>query len=275
MSMTYNKDEPKPVAKPVPDIPDSVFAQFSMKGKVAIVTGAGAGLGLAAVEALAEAGANIALWYNSNEETIATAKSVAEKYNVKTKAYKIQVQNQDQVKKGVEDVVKDFDGRLDIMIANAGAAKSEGILEQSDEDWKRQVDINYYGVVYCARAAGHHFKKQGSGNFIITSSISAHIVNVPIDQPCYNSTKAAVTMLGKCLAREWREFARVNIISPGYFKTNLGASDRAQSEAYRMSVMGRQGDVKEIKGLFLYLSSNASTYVTGSDFIIDGGYTLP
>ena len=82
-------------------------------------------------------------------------------------------------------------------------------------------------------------------------------------------------MLGKCLAREWREFARVNIISPGYFKTSLGASPRAESEAYRMSVMGRQGHVNEIKGLFLYLSSNASTYVTGSDFIIDGGYTLP
>lgn len=119
------------------------------------------------------------------------------------------------------------------------------------------------------------FKRQDSGNLIITSSISGHIVNVPIDQPAYNSTKAAVTMMGKCLAREWRQFARVNMVSPGYFKTDLGASPRAEAEAYRMSVMGRQGDVKEIKALYLYLASNASTYVTGSDFIIDGGYTLP
>lgn len=273
--MTYNENEAKPVAKPFPDIPDSVFEQFSMKGKVAIVTGAGSGLGLSAVESIAEAGGNIALWYNSNEETINIAKKISEKYNVKTKAYKVKVENQEEVNVGVEEVLRDFDGRVDVMIANAGAAKSQGILEQSMEDWKRQVDINYYGVVFCAKAAGLQFKKQGFGNLIITSSISAHIVNVPIDQPCYNSTKAAVTMLGKCLAREWREFARVNIISPGYFKTNLGASDKAQSEAYRMSVMGRQGHVKEIKGLFLYLSSNASTYVTGSDFIIDGGYTLP
>ena len=164
MSMTYDENEPKPVAKPFPNIPESVFEQFSMTGKVAIVTGAGAGLGLAAVESLAEAGANIALWYNSYEETIETAKKVAEKYNVQTKAYKVQVQNQEEVNKAVEEVLKDFNGKLDVMIANAGAAKSQGILEQSMEDWKRQVDINYYGVVYCAKAAGIQFKKQGSGN---------------------------------------------------------------------------------------------------------------
>ena len=131
------------------------------------------------------------------------------------------------------------------------------------------------GVFFCAKYAGAVFKRQGFGNLIITSSISAHIVNVPTDQPAYNSTKAAVTMMAKCLAREWREFARVNIVSPGYFKTNLGASEKAESEAYRMSVLGRQGHTREIKGLYLYLASDASTYVTGSDFIIDGGYTLP
>ena len=82
------------------------------------------------------------------------------------------------------------------------------------------------GVFYCAKYAGAVFKRQGFGNLIITSSISAHIVNVPIDQPVYNATKAAVTHLGKSLAREWREFARVNIVSPGFFDTKLGAAPR-------------------------------------------------
>lgn len=119
------------------------------------------------------------------------------------------------------------------------------------------------------------FKRQGAGNLIITSSMSAHIVNVPTDQPVYNATKAFVTHFGKSLAREWREFARVNIVSPGFFDTKMGASPEIVNEAYRMSSLGRQGHVKEAKGLYLYLASDASTYMTGSDLLIDGGYVLP
>lgn len=131
------------------------------------------------------------------------------------------------------------------------------------------------GVVHCAKYAGEVFKKQGTGNLIITSSMSAHIVNVPVDQPVYNGTKAFVTHFGKSLAREWRDFARVNIVSPGFFDTKMGASDLCLQEAYRMAALGRQGHVKEIKGLYLYLASDASSYMTGSDVLIDGGYVLP
>jgi NAD(P)-dependent dehydrogenase (short-subunit alcohol dehydrogenase family) len=130
-------------------------------------------------------------------------------------------------------------------------------------------------VVYCGKYAGEVFKRQGFGNLIITSSMSAHIVNVPVDQPIYNATKAFVNHFGKSLAREWRDFARVNIVSPGFFDTKMGAGEAALNEAYRMAVLGRQGHTKEIKGLYLYLGSDASTYTTGSDHIIDGGYVLP
>lgn len=109
-------------------------------------------------------------------------------------------------------------------------------------------------------------------------------------------TKAAITHLGKSLAREWREFARVNIVSPvsieirylfrakpcpdtmaiqGFFDTKMGAAERVRNEAYRMTPQGRQGHTKEIKGLYLYLASDASSYQTGSDIVIDGGYILP
>lgn len=105
--------------------------------------------------------------------------------------------------------------------------------------------------------------------------MSAQIVNVPTDQPVYNATKAFVTHFGKSIAREWRDFARVNIVSPGFFETKMGASPETVNEAYRMAVLGRQGNVKEIKGLYVYLASDASTYMTGSDILIDGGYVLP
>lgn len=105
--------------------------------------------------------------------------------------------------------------------------------------------------------------------------MSAHIVNIPVDQPVYNASKAFVTHFGKSLAREWRDFARVNIVSPGFFDTKMGAGPAVANEAYRMACLGRQGHVKEIKGLYLYLASDASTFTTGSDMIIDGGYTLP
>jgi len=134
---------------------------------------------------------------------------------------------------------------------------------------------NVDGMVYCAKYAGEVFRTQGTGNLILTSSISAHIVNVPVDQPIYNGTKAFVSHLGKSLAREWREFARVNIVSPGFFDTKMGAGPQVINEGLRMIPLGRQGNVKEIKGLYLYLASGASSYVTGSDVLIDGGYVLP
>ncbi|KAL9070086.1 MAG: hypothetical protein Q9157_005941 [Trypethelium eluteriae] len=240
-------------ARPTPSIPDNVLEQFSMKGKVVVVNGSSEGIGFAVASAMAEAGGDVALWYNSNNAAVAKSTQLAEKHNVKAKAYQVEVSDPAKVQQAISDVVRDF-GKLDVFIANAG-----------------MVD----GVVYCAKYAGEVFKRQGSGNLIITSSISAHIVNVPLDQPVYNATKAAVTQFGKCLAREWRDFARVNIVSPGFFVTKMGAEPRVISEAHRMAVLGRQGDVKEIKGLFLYLASDASSYQTGSDVLIDGGYTLP
>jgi len=221
-------------AKPVPDTPENVLEQLSMKGKVVAINGASDGIGWAVAEAIAEAGGNVALWYNTNDAAISKGQALAKKHSIEARAYRVEVSDHTAVEKAVEQVVQDF-GRLDVFVANAGMGNSKALTEQSIEEYRKLMSVNgrasrihrrnetllltiihaVDGVVYCAKYAGQVFKRQGFGNLIITSSISAHIVNVPVDQPIYNSTKAAVGHLGKSLAREWREFARVNVsISP-------------------------------------------------------------
>ncbi|KAK7740499.1 hypothetical protein SLS53_005342 [Cytospora paraplurivora] len=274
MSMTIEEAAVPREPKPVPNIPTSVFEQFKMTGRVAVVTGAAEGIGFAVAEAFAEAGANVALWYNSNDAAIKKGEALAKQFGVQARAYKVDVSDSEAVRTTVEAVVRDF-GKLDAFVANAGMAISKPITEQTVEEYKKQYSVNVDGVFYSAKYAGEVFKKQGFGNLIITSSISALIVNVPVDQPVYNSTKAAVLQLGKSLAREWRDFARVNVVCPGFFDTKMGASPKVINEGLRMTPLGRQGDPKEIKALYLYLASDASTYMTGSEIVIDGGYTLP
>lgn len=260
--------------RPFPTGPSNVLSQLSLAGKVIIITGAADGIGASVAEAMAEAGGSVALWYNSNPAAISKAESLSAEHSVKCKAYKCDVTDYAAVEATVAQVEADF-GRLDVFIANAGMPISKPILEMSMEEYHLLNRVNVDGVYHCARAAGFVFKKQGSGNLIITSSMSARIVNVPVDQPVYNAGKAYVTHLGKSLALEWRDFARVNVVSPGFFDTKMGAGDAARMEAYRMAVLGRQGHVREIKGLYLYLASEASSFQTGSDTLIDGGYCLP
>ncbi|KXJ90284.1 short-chain dehydrogenase [Microdochium bolleyi] len=260
--------------RPFPSTPTNVLEQFRLRGRVAVVTGAAEGLGGAAAEAYAEAGADVALLFNTNGAAVARAEALAKEHGIKVQAYKVDVSDAEAVRTTIAQVAKDF-GRIDIFVANAGMSISKPILEQTLDEYKKQLSVNVDGVVYCAKYVGEIFKSQSQGgNLIITASISGHIVNVPVDQPVYNGTKAFVTQFGKSLAREWRDFARVNIVSPGFFDTKMGAGPSALNEAYRLAVLGRQGHVKEIKGLFLYLGSDASTYTTGSDIIIDGGYVL-
>ncbi|GKZ73809.1 hypothetical protein AnigIFM50267_010748 [Aspergillus niger] len=276
--MSMNVAECAPIRegfpRPFPNTPTNVLAQMRLSGKVVVITGAADGIGYAVAEAMAEANADIAMWYNSNDAAVGKAQGLASTHGIRATAYKVDVSDADAVQQAIADVAKDF-GKIDVFIANAGMAISKPLLEQTLEEYRKQMSVNVDGVLYCAKYVGEVFKQQGFGNLIITSSMSGHIVNVPVDQSVYNGSKAFVTHLGKSLAREWREFARVNIVSPGFFDTKMGASPQTVNEAYRMAPLGRQGHVKEIKGLYLYLASDASTYMTGSDVLIDGGYVLP
>ncbi|EXJ69771.1 uncharacterized protein A1O5_06842 [Cladophialophora psammophila CBS 110553] len=275
MSMTIEECMATRPGRPVPEIPSNVMDQFSMKGKVCVITGASRGIGYAVAEAFAEAGAHIVMVFSSENPAMdQKAAALAERCGVNVVTRRCDVGHATKVESLISDICTEF-GRIDVFVANAGICIPGSILEQTLEEYHAQMNVNVHGVFYCAKYVGTVFKKQGNGNLIITSSISGRVVTVPVDHTTYNATKAAVTHLGKSLAREWREFCRVNIVSPGWIDTDMSSDQAGINEARRMAVMGRQGHVKELKAIYLYLASDASSFVTGADFTIDGGYTLP
>ncbi|KAK8113866.1 uncharacterized protein PG998_001644 [Apiospora kogelbergensis] len=251
---------------------------FSLKGKVVVVTGASGprGMGIEAARGCAEMGADIAITYASRKEGAdKNVEELTRDYGVKVKAYKCNVSDYASCEQLVKDVQNDFGGRIDAFIANAGATANSGVIDGSKEDWDHVIQVDLNGTAYCAKAVGPVFKKQGSGSFIITASMSGHIANYPQEQTSYNVAKAGCIHMARSLANEWRDFARVNSISPGYIDTGLSDFVDKDTQNLWMSMipMGRNGDAKELKGAYVYLASDASTYTTGADLVIDGGYT--
>lgn len=276
---------------------DRVFPLFSLKGKTAIVSGASAGnIGLGIAQALAEAGANVAIWYNRRkEEAEQSAAEIEKEYGVKCQAYQVNVTSYDAVSEAVDTIVRAFNGRLDVFVANSGVAWTKGSMLDGPLDmYTDVVKTNLDGTYFSARAAGLHFRRQKqegtdlvggkpldppftTGSFIATASMSGHIVNVPQLQASYNASKAAVIHLCKSLAVEWTGFARANSVSPGYIITSISEfCDEDTKRAWKDKIpMGREGEVNELKGAYLYLASDASSYTTGADINVDGGYCAP
>lgn len=266
-----------PLPRPGPKLADNVLDLFSLKGKVASVTGSSTGIGHVVAEAFAQAGADVCIWYNRHNAE-ATAEALAKKYNIKCKAYKVNIVDPDAVEAAIRQQHKDF-GHIDVFVANAGVPWTAGPLIDAEghKDWEKVVNIDLNGVYYCAKAIGKIFREQGHGSMVFTSSMSGHIVNYPQMQACYNAIKAAVRHLGKSLAVEWSAFARVNSISPGYIGTEISDFLPRETRARWWSVipLGREALPRELVGAYLFLASDASTYVTGADISVDGGYTCP
>ncbi|KKF94775.1 Sorbose reductase SOU1 [Ceratocystis platani] len=258
-----------------------VLPLFSLKGKTAIVTGSAAGIGLGVVEAFAEAGANVAIWYNSNKKAEQVAATVAQEYGVKylsvswtRTAYQVDVSDNAAVDAAVDQCVQDFGGRLDIMVANSGIPYTQGaMLDGSVEEalhFRRQKKEG-------TTTDGKPLENFTYGSFIVTASIAARIVTIPQLLAPYSASKAAVVQLCKSLAVEWAGFARANSICPGYIITEiLEFCSLDTRNAWKDKIpMGRKGRVSELKGAYLYLASDASSYTTGCDMVVDGGYCLP
>ncbi|KAI2634037.1 oxidoreductase [Xylaria nigripes] len=265
-----------PLYKP-PNADSPVLSQFSLKGKIAAVTGGARGIGVEIVRGLAEAGADVALMYTSSKDAHETAAKIAQDTGSRVSAFQCDVSNRDNTKTVINHIAKNFgNGQLDIVVANAGVCADIPSLDYTEETWRQNNAVNLDGVMWTAQAAGNIFKRQGRGNLIITSSVSATLVNVPQRQAAYNASKAGVVQLAKCLAVEWADFARVNCISPGFIMTDMITTQPSERTEKWLSMIpgGRIADAAELKGAYVFLASDACCYMTGADIIIDGGYTL-
>ncbi|KAG0648003.1 NADP-dependent mannitol dehydrogenase [Hyphodiscus hymeniophilus] len=204
------------------------------------------------------------------------AQKIAAENNVQCRAYKANVTDAAQIESVLQQVVKDF-GHFDILIANAGIAAHYAAEDCTPDEFSHMMNVNLNGAYYSAQAAARIFKEQGHGNIVFTASVSAILVNVPEKQAAYNASKAGLVQLAKSLAVEWVDFCRVNCISPGFIETEmLGMHSEETRAIWRQMVPARRNcEPYELKGAYVFCASNASSYMTGANLVIDGGYSLP
>lgn len=248
---------------------------FSLKGKVAVVTGGFRGIGKSVAMSLADAGADIVLWDLIDATEVAA--EISKEYGVKATAFVCDVTDQQMV---ADTVAKSGAamGTLDILFNNAGIGPHTPALEITPDMWKKVMDVNVNGVFYVASEFAKYLIANNKGGSIInTASMSGLIVNVPQSHAHYNSSKAAVIQMTKSLAIEWASKGiRVNSISPGYIATDMIKEVRQDwKDAWVSKIpFGRMGKPEELGGAVIYLASDASTYTSGSNIVIDGCYTV-
>ena len=254
-----------------------IIESMRLDGKKGFVTGAARGIGKCTATAFAQAGADVAIVDMDYETAVVTAKEIAEATGRKVIALKCDVTNEAQVQEMVDEVVKQLGG-LDFCHANAGICINAPAEEMTYDQWLKIISVNLNSVFLTDTIAGKYMLANGGGSIINTASMSGHIVNVPQPQCAYNASKAGVMQLTKSLAVEWaKKGVRVNSISPGYIGTELiMAAEHLKPLIEKwnaMAPMGRLGKPEELMGIVVYLASDAASFTTGSDFIIDGAFT--
>ena len=255
----------------------NVMEQFSLKGRVAIVTGGGQGLGKAMATGLAQAGADIVIAARRIETALETQKLI-EAEGVKCTVIKGDMRVEEDVVAMVKQVMDEY-GKIDILVNNAGTWRGDDAEKVTFEDWKEVIDVNLNGPFIVSREVGKVMLSQGKGSIINIASMSGMIVNTPQNQCAYNASKGGLIMLTKSMATEWAQRGvRVNAICPGYMRTEMSEDryqrkDPAIDRWFSMTPMGRSGVADELMGIAVYLASDASSFVTGSTYLVDGGYT--
>ncbi len=253
-----------------------VLDQFSLSGRTALVTGGGTGIGKALAIGFAEAGADVAVC-GRTQATLDEAAAAIEATGQRAQALTADVTKADEVDSLVDRIVDDW-GRLDIACNNAGVNNWVDAVGMSEEDWDWIYDTNVKGAFLCSQAEARVMIAAGRGSIINLASISARITNRPQPQSHYNSSKAALVQLSKSMAAEWAPHGvRVNSLSPGYTRTEMADAPRtreAQPIWNRDTPLGRMAEVDELQGAAVFLASDAASYVTGHDLIVDGGFTI-
>jgi NAD(P)-dependent dehydrogenase (short-subunit alcohol dehydrogenase family) len=254
----------------------SVLDTFSLAGKVAFVTGGSRGLGRAMAQALGEAGARVAVTARTEASAIAAAAELTA-LGITALGVQLEVTDVSDVERAIEQVGREL-GPIDVLLNNAGISVPHTSLDATEEDWSSVLKTNIDGVWNCSRAVGRRMVERGSGGTIVNvGSMSAFIVNQPRWQPAYLTSKAAVHQLTKALAAEWAPYGiRVNAMAPGYFLTEMSPVDQPEFKPWCVdpAPMKRHGYPEELGPVAVFLASGASSFMTGSIVVVDGGYTL-
>ncbi len=258
---------------------NNIIDRFRLNGKVALVTGAGQGIGRAFAHALGEAGAKVAIVDLVLARAISVVEELARK-QIEATALVTDVSKSDQVQVMVKAIIDKW-GQLDIGVNNAGIGVWHPAEHVTETDWDRIMDVNLKSVFLCCQAEAKVMFPRGYGKIINTASMSGTIVNMPQNQAPYNTSKAGVIHLTKSLAAEWASRGvRVNCISPGYTRTKLVdellKTPEGQALAPKwiaLTPSARMAEVTDLQGAVVYLASSASDYATGCDLVIDGGYS--
>ncbi|KAL1976682.1 hypothetical protein VTN31DRAFT_2964 [Thermomyces dupontii] len=254
--------------------------EFALTGKVVVVSGGGRGLGLTQAEAIIEAGAKVYALDRLSEPSadFARIQEKAVELGSKLEYRRIDVRDTEALHKLVEEIAN-AEGRLDGLVAAAGVQQETPALEYSAKDVNTMLDINVTGVFMTAQAVAKQMIRFGNGgSIVLIASMSGTIANKGLICPAYNASKAAVVQLGRNLAAEWGMYGiRVNTLSPGYIVTAMVEElfvkfPERREEWPKQNMLGRLSKPEEYRGAAIFLLSDASSFMTGSDLRIDGGH---
>ena len=254
----------------------SIHELFNLTGRVAIVTGGSRGLGEEMAEGLAEAGASLVLCARRSEWLTPTIERFRAA-GIATEGLEADVSKPADVQAVVDTAMKAF-GQIDILVNNAGVSWGERAEVMPLDKWQRVLDINLTGAFLFAQAAGREMLKRQYGRIINIASIAG--LHGSVRGPHYAgyaATKAGLMGLTRELAASWgREGNRVNAIAPGFFHSRLADAviEQAEPEIRRRSPIPRVGAAGELKGVAVFLASDASNYITGQTIVVDGGRTI-
>ncbi|WP_420549344.1 SDR family NAD(P)-dependent oxidoreductase [Curvivirga sp.] len=249
--------------------------QFSLLGKTAVITGGSRGIGKAIAEEFLKHGANIAIASRS-QPSLSKVADELKHYDADISTHSVDVSDSAAVEFFKDDVLSTH-GKVDILVNNAGISPVYMSTERiNEEDWKKLVDVNLGGVFNCSKTFGLAMLENQSGSIINISSIAGHVGLAK--QAAYAATKGGVEQLTKGMALDWaKKGIRVNAIAYGFVETDLTQGLRAHETLSKRLLdktpMGRFARLEETTGAAVFLASDASSYVTGSSIIVDGGWT--